>query len=65
MAIVMLYFEQVSRKFCFNFLTPILSASSNMMRFVCTFSIMRAYGVRLILSKKFETMEKLYTSKTF
>ena len=34
--------------FCLNFLTLILSASPNVMHFVRTFSIMRAYGVRLI-----------------
>ena len=31
-----------------NFVTPILSASPNMMHFVRTFSIMPAYGLRLI-----------------
>ena len=41
MAILVL-FEQFSRKFCLNFLTPILSTSPNMMHFVRTFSIMRA-----------------------
>ena len=41
-----------------------------MMHFVRTFSIMHAYGVKLMalslsLSKTLEIMEKLYTSKTF
>ena len=41
MAIFVL-FESFARKFCLNFLTLILSASRNIMRFVRTFSIMRA-----------------------
>ena len=45
MAILVL-FEQFSTKFCSNFLTLILSASPNMMYFVRTFLIMRAYGDR-------------------
>ena len=32
-AILVLYFEKISCKLCFKFLTPILSASSNMMHF--------------------------------
>ena len=35
-----------------------------MMHFVCTFSIMRACGVRLIAIKEVRIMGKLYTSKT-
>ena len=42
-----------------------MSASSNMMHFVHTFSIMRVKAQGLLLSKRFESMEKLYTSKTF
>ena len=38
-------FEYLSPKFCLNFFTLILSALPNMMHFVRTFSIMRAYGV--------------------
>ena len=45
MAILVL-FEQLSGKFCINFLTLILSASPNMMHFVRKFSFMRAYGIR-------------------
>ena len=39
-------FEYFSRKFCLNFLTLILSASPNMMHFVCTFStyVLKAEG---------------------
>ena len=50
MAILVL-FQQFSGKFCFNRLTLILSspASPNMMHFVCTLSIMRALGARLIV----------------
>ena len=47
MAILVL-FEYFSGKFCLNFLTLILSASPNKMHFVRTFSIIRAYGVRVI-----------------
>ena len=38
-----------------------------MMHFVRTFSIMRAYDVRLrlLISQRLEIMKKLYTSKTF
>ena len=41
MAILVLV-EHFSGKFCLNFLTLILSTSPNMVRFVCTFSIMHA-----------------------
>ena len=41
MAIFVL-FEHFSGKFCLNFLTLILSASSNMMHSVRTFSVVRA-----------------------
>ena len=41
MAILVL-FVKFSRKFSLNFLTLIMSASSNMMHFVCTFLIKRA-----------------------
>ena len=56
-------FEQILGKFCLNFFILIRSASPNMMHFIRTFSIMRAYGVgiRLILlSKRFEIMEKYW-----
>ena len=42
MAIVLLYFEQFSGKFCLYFWPLILSASSNMMHFVRAVSIVRA-----------------------
>ena len=51
MAILVLV-EYFSGKFCFNFLTLILSASPNMKHFVRTFSIMRAEGVRLIVNRR-------------
>ena len=45
-------FEQFLGKFCLNFLPLNLSVSPNMVRFVHTFSIMRAQGVGLIVIKK-------------
>ena len=45
-------FSIISRKLCLNFLTLILSASPNTMHFVRIFSIMCAYGVRLIALKE-------------
>ena len=36
-----------------------------MMHFVRTFSIMRVKAQGLLLSKRFDIMEKLYTTKTF
>ena len=45
---ILVLFEQFSTKFCLNFFTLILSASLNMMHFVRIFSIMLAYGVRII-----------------
>ena len=51
MAILVL-FERFSGKHCLNFLTLILSTSPNMVHFVRTVSIMRAYGVRLIVINK-------------
>ena len=44
--VMLVLFELFSRKFCLNFLTLILSASPNIMHFVCTFSIMRALCYR-------------------
>ena len=64
MAILVL-FESVSGKFCLKFLTLILSAAPNMMHFVCSISIMRTYGVRLIAVEEARNYEKLYTSKHF
>ena len=51
MAIIIL-FEQFLRKFYLNFLPLNLSVSPNIMYFVCTFSIMSALGVRLIVIEK-------------
>ena len=36
---ILVFFEEFSAKFCFNFLTLILSASPNMTHFVRAFSI--------------------------
>ena len=52
-------FESFSRKFCLKFLTLILIASPNMMRFVRTFSIMLAYGVKLIAFEEVRNYEKI------
>ena len=59
---ILVLFKQILGKFCFNFLPLILSVTPNMMHFVRTFSIMRAQGLRLLLLKRFEIMEKLYSS---
>ena len=46
---ILVLFEHFSGKLCLNFLILILSTSPNMMHFVHTFSIIRAYGFRLIV----------------
>ena len=48
-------------------MTLILSASPNMMHFVRAFSIMRAYGVRLIAIEEAQNYGEIvaYTPKTF
>ena len=56
---IVVIFELFSRKFCLNFLTLILSASPNMMHFFRTFSIMRAYGVRLITIEEVRSYGKI------
>ena len=45
---ILVLFKCFSGKLCLNSLTLILSASPNMIHFVRTFLIMRAYGLRLI-----------------
>ena len=62
---ILVLFQQFSGKFRFNFLTLILSASPNMMHFVRTFRLCVLKAQGLLLSKRFEIMKKLYTSKTF
>ena len=57
MAILAL-FEHFSGKFCFNFLTLILSTSPNMVQFVRSFSIVRASGARLVVIEKVRNYEK-------
>ena len=56
MAILVL-FEEFSAKFCFNFLTLILSASPNMMHFVRAFSICAC--LRLIAIEEARNYEKI------
>ena len=58
MAILVL-FEQFSGKFCLNFLSQILSVSPNMMHFVRTFLIMRAWNVRLVVIDKVRNYGKI------
>ena len=60
MAIFVL-FEHFSGRFCLNFLSLILirAASPNMMHFVGTFSIMRAYGARLVVIEEVRNNEKI------
>ena len=50
--LVLVLFEQFLGKFCLNVLILNLSVSPNMMHFVCTFSVMHALGVRLIVIEK-------------
>ena len=61
-------FEHFSGKFCLNFLTLILISpnSPNMMHFVRTISIKRAYGVKLVVIEKVRNYEKIvfFLSKT-
>ena len=53
-------FSQILFQFVtFNFLILILSASPNMMHFVRTFSIMSAYGVRLIAIEEAQNFGKI------
>ena len=50
--VILVLFKQFLSKFCLNFLPLYLSFSPNMMHFVCTFLIMCALSVRLIVIKK-------------
>ena len=61
MAILVL-FGQFSAKLFLNFLTLILSASPNMMHFVRPFSIIRAYGVRLIAIEEARNYGKIVST---
>ena len=49
---ILVLFGQFLGKFCLNFLPLYLSVALTMMHFVRTFSIMRAWGVRLIVIEK-------------
>ena len=49
---ILVLFEQFLRKFCLNFWPLNLSVSPYITHFVRTFSIMCAWGVRLIVIKK-------------
>ena len=61
---ILVLFQQFLGEFPSNFLPLKLSTSPNMMHFICTFSILRAYDVRLIVIKKVQNYGKLYSSKT-
>ena len=63
-AAILVLFEQVLGKFCLNFLPLILSVAPSMMHFVHTFSIMRAYGVKLIGIEKIRNYGKVLFNKT-
>ena len=58
MMAILVLFEKFSAKFCLNFLTLILSALPNVMHFVRTFLVMRAYGVRLIAIEEAQNYRK-------
>ena len=49
---ILLLLKQFEDKFCLSFLPLNQSVSPNMMRFVRTFSIMRALGAKLIVIVK-------------
>ena len=49
---ILVLFESFLGKFCLNVLPLNLNVLPNMMHFVCTFSIMRAEGVGLIVIEK-------------
>ena len=51
---VLVLFEYISRKFCINFLTLILTVSPNIMHFDRLFSIMRTYGAVLLNTVKYD-----------
>ena len=61
--VILMLFEQFLGKFCLNFLTPISSASPNMLHFLRTFSIMRACSVKLIAIKKVRNCGKIVCIK--
>ena len=56
---ILVLFEPFVGKFCLNLLPLNLSVSPNVMHFVCTFSIMRAEGVRLIVIEKVRNYGKI------
>ena len=60
---ILVLFEQFLRKFCLNFLPINLSVSPNIVHFVRTFSIMRALGVRLIVTENVQSYEKIVFNK--
>ena len=62
MAILVL-FEHFSGKLCFNFLILILSTLPNMVHFVHTFSIVRAYGVRIVVIEEVRNYGKFVLIK--
>ena len=56
---ILALFEQFLGKFRLNFLPLNFSVSPNMVHFVRTFSIMRAYSVRLIVFEKVRNFGKV------
>ena len=56
---ILVLFEQFLGKFCLNFLPLNLSVAPNMMHFVRTFLIMRAYCVTLIVIEKVRNYGKV------
>ena len=62
---ILVRFKSFLGKFCLIFLTLILCASPNMMHFVCTFSIMRAQGVRFIPIEEVRNYGKIVYIKNF
>ena len=52
LVIIIVLFEHFLANFVVNLLPPNASVSPNTMQFVRTFSIMRALGVRLIVTEK-------------
>ena len=60
---VLVLFKHFSGIFCKNVLPLIASPSRNMIHFLCTFSIYECFRAKdLLLLKRFEIMEKLYSS---
>ena len=61
---ILVLLEQVLGKFCLNCLPLILSVAPIMIHFVCTFFIVRAWGIRLIVIEKVRNYGKIIFIKT-